>query len=228
VGSLVELERPSEGVGVLTLNRPEKRNALSPGMLEDLANAVDEFSSEPASRALVLTGVGSSFCAGVDISEISAGSVFPHDVPNRIARAAVPVIAAVNGAAFTGGLELALACDFRVAARVARFADTHAKRGLVPEWGMSARLPAAVGQAWARQLSLTGQPIDALTALRIGLVNEVVEDARIRAVEIAVAIAEADAASVRMIRGLYDVASGEAPVQLAEDAVRGARIAWRR
>ena len=200
-----------EGVAILTLNRPEKRNALSPALLLELGELVAASAGDPDVGAIVLTGAGSAFCAGVDLTAIRAGKVFPHDIADRIASARVPVIAAINGPAYTGGLELALACEFRIAGPTARFADTHASSGLIPAWGMSARLSAVVGQGWARQMSLIGEPIDAEQALRIGLVNEVVDDPVRRAVELAAAIAAADRHAVSTIRELYDIASDSAP-----------------
>ena len=117
------------------------------------------------------------------------------------------MIGAINGVAVTGGLELALACDFRVASERARFADTHARVGIVPAWGMTARLSQAVGQAWARQMSFTGDFVDAALALRIGLVNEVVPHDRLlpRAVELAQSIATTVPETLRRIREIYDI-----------------------
>jgi len=107
----------------------------------------------------------------------------------------------------TGGLELALACDFRIGSERARFADTHARVGVTPAWGLTARLPQAVGQSWARQMSFTGDFVDAATALRIGLLNEVVphDDLLDRAVQLAVSITSTDAGTAGRVRGLYDI-----------------------
>ncbi len=206
---MLRATRP-DGVAILTLNRPDKRNALSPALLRELGDLLTAAAADPTAGAIVLTGAGSAFCAGVDLAAIRAREVFPRDLTDRIAAAGVPVIAAVNGPAYTGGLELALACDFRIAGPTARFADTHATLGLLPAWGMSARLSAAVGQGWARQLSLTAEPIDAALALRIGLVNEVVADPVGRAVELAAAIAAADRHAVGTVRELYDIAGDSA------------------
>ena len=123
----------------------------------------------------MLTGADPAFCAGVDLKELAAGGDNLHSrAVDYLTGSPVPVIAAVNGPSVTGGLELALACDFRIASERATFADTHARVGIVPGWGLTVRLPKAVGAAFAREMSFTGNYVDAATALRVGLVNHVV------------------------------------------------------
>jgi enoyl-CoA hydratase len=219
------LDRPADGVAVLTLNRPAKYNALSAGLLTALHQRLGELAADPGLRALVLTGADPAFCAGLDLIEFGAGAAFPADALEPLLALDIPVIGAVNGAAITGGLELALACDFRIASERARFADTHARIGVTPAWGLTARLPQAVGPSWARQMSLTGDFVDAATALRIGLVNEMVaHDALLeRAVALATSVTSTDRATVARIRELYDVACdrGGAQALAAEQALAG-------
>jgi len=208
MGDLVLIDRPAPGVAVVTLNRPAKYNALSAALLQELTTALERLAGEPELRALVLTGAGPAFCAGLDLRELEAGvKIAGPESIRPLQNFPVPVIGAINGVAVTGGLELALACDFRVASERARFADTHARVGIVPAWGMTARLSQAVGQAWARQMSFTGDFVDAALALRIGLVNEVVPHDRLlpRAVELAQSIATTVPETLRRIREIYDI-----------------------
>ena len=163
-------------VAVVTLNRPERRNALSAALLAGLRAALAELSADSAVRAIVLTAADPAFCAGLGLTELgqpggplssaASGPVLPP--------LSKPLIGAVNGAAITGGLELALACDFLIASERSSFADTHARIGIMPGWGLTVQLPAAVGLRRARQMSATGNFVDARTALGWGLVNHVV------------------------------------------------------
>jgi enoyl-CoA hydratase len=204
---LVRLDRPADGVAVLTLNRPGKYNALTAGLIATLARRLAELAADDALRAVVLTGADPAFCAGLDLVELGNGAQFsPRDLDGLTALP-VPLIGAVNGVAVTGGLELALACDFRIGSERARFADTHARVGLTPAWGLTARLPQAVGQSWARQMSVTGDFVDAATALRIGLINELVPHDSLldRAIELARSVTTTDRGTVTRIRELYDL-----------------------
>ena len=170
---LVLVDRPSPEVAVVTLNRPAKHNALTFEMVELLGTRLRELADDAAVRALVLTGAGEkAFCAGIDLNAIADGG-FTIEQIHPLSQFPHPVVGAVNGVAVTGGLEVALNCDFRIASTNARFADTHSRVGVTPAWGLTARLPGAVGDQWARQMSFTGDFVDAETALRIGLVNEV-------------------------------------------------------
>ena len=175
----VLVERAPEGYAVLTLNRPDAMNALSAALRRALAEAVAELAAEPPVRVLVLTGAGRAFCAGLDLKELGAAGGAPAlggavaDPVQALGSFAGPVIAAVNGAAVTGGFELALACDIILASDEARFADTHARVGVLPGWGLSQRLPRLVGPGRAKELSLTGNFLGARQAEAWGLVNRV-------------------------------------------------------
>lgn len=193
------------GIATVTLDRPQSRNALSGQLIRELRTKMHRLDADPDIRVIVLTGAGSAFCAGLDLVELrttaenlteSAGG------PGRPwAEGNTPVIAAVNGPAYTGGLEIVLHCDIVIAAPSAVFADTHVRVGVMPGWGMSFLLPAAIGEYPARAMGLTGRPIDAMTAHRLGLVHEVVDDNQLlsRAKEIAADIALSEPASVTNI-----------------------------
>jgi enoyl-CoA hydratase len=176
--------RWADGVLWLTLDRPEARNALTIAMRRGLITAIRAADADPGTRLVVLTGADPVFSAGVDLKEsLGEGRGSPRGArtdPAEVLRAArTPVLGVINGLCYTGALELALSCSFLVASERARFADTHAAVGLLAGWGMSALLPRAVGVRLARQMMLTGEPIDAEQALRAGLVNEVVPHERL-------------------------------------------------
>lgn len=197
------------GVMVLTLNRPEARNALNINLTRALHQQLDVYQSDDSLRVLVVTGSDPAFCAGLDLKDFSRPDSPRGEVAamiDRWSRLGKPVIAAVNGAAMTGGLELAMGCDFIIASEQARFADTHLKIGALAGGGMTARLPRLVGIGWAKQMSLTGIPVDAPTALRIGLVNEVVPHAELMARTLAIAhtIAGYDPEIARICKDVID------------------------
>jgi enoyl-CoA hydratase/carnithine racemase len=167
-----------EGWALLTLNRPEKLNALTVHMFRELRSHVEALQSDPTIGCVVLRGAGRCFSAGHDLADIAGGEATPSrgwhsETLLMLERLPQPVIAAVHGHCYTGALEVALACDFIVAAADARFADTHAKWALAPIWGMSQRLPRRVGIATAKRLSFTAETIDAAEAMRIGLAERV-------------------------------------------------------
>lgn len=203
-------------VRLLTLNRPEARNALSPVLVAELYDALVAVDSDPSVDVVVLTGADPAFCAGVDLKAAAADpaayfAIFDDkDCINQVSRVRKPVIGAVNGATFTGGLEMALGCDFLVASERAFFADTHARVGVFPGGGMTARLPTAVGTRRAREMSMTGDIVDAATAERIGLVNDVVPHAELleRAMRSARAICEVDPAMTLELKRVYAEGSG--------------------
>ncbi len=158
----------------------------------------------------MLTGADPAFCAGLDLVAVGQGRFSAaanwDELPfDQVLETTKPLIGAINGATVTGGLEWALCCDFRIASERARFADTHARVGVMPGGGMTWRLPQAVGFGWARQMSFTGDYVDAAQALRIGLVNEVVahETLLARALEIAATIATIPAGDLADIRAMY-------------------------
>jgi len=180
---LVLTEIDPAGFAVLTLNRPESLNALSRALMSQLAQAIDELEADPAVRVLILTGAGKAFCAGLDLKELGSGraavggregSVNAKDPVSSLQRFRGPVIGAINGAAVTGGFELALACDVLLASPQARFADTHARVGIAPGWGLSQKLSRAIGIYRAREVSLTGNWVSAEQAAAWGFVNRVV------------------------------------------------------
>ncbi len=178
---VLSVERSDDGLAVLTMNRPQAMNALSRRLRQALADAIDRLEADAGVRVLILTGAGRAFCAGLDLKELGGGepgsaalAVEAGDPVRALARFSGPVIGAINGAAITGGFELALACDVLIASTQARFADTHARVGVMPGWGLSQRLSRAVGIYRAKELSLTGNFLSAQQALDWGLVNRVV------------------------------------------------------
>src|SRR3954451_7310696 len=198
-------------VRVLTMNRPASRNALNRELIRSLYAALKSADADESVRAVVLTGADPAFCAGVDLKEAARDGLkyFSEFKSNScitaVAGMRTPTIGAVNGATFTGGLELALGCDFLIASERAVFADTHARVGILPGGGMTARLPQVVGAAMARRMSMTGEVVDAARAERIGLVTEVVEHDRLldRAVELASQIAEVPGPTMLGLKEIY-------------------------
>lgn len=173
----------ADGVALVTLNRPEAMNALSLALRAELCAAMAELDEDNAIGAVILTGAGGrAFCAGLDMKELAAGTAIasagdaapPANPVAAVERCRKPVIAAVNGVAVTGGLELALACDILIASETARFADTHAKVGLLPGWGLSQKLSRLIGIYRAREMTFSGALVDAATAEAWGLINRVV------------------------------------------------------
>ncbi|MEW2359465.1 enoyl-CoA hydratase [Spirillospora sp. NPDC029432] len=211
-------------VRILTLNRPGARNALSGELNAALLEALDAADADDSVRALVLTGADPAFCAGLDLKQAAAeGAAFfrrfeTGNCINRVAEVRKPVVGAVNGAAFTGGLEIALGCDFLVASERAVFADTHVRVGVLPGGGLTARLPRVVGQAAARRMSMTGEVVDAARAERLGLVTEVVPHGALldRALELATAAAEVPPAPMAALKHMYGEVSGLGPALAAE------------
>jgi len=170
------LREDHDGLCVLTLNRPDKLNALDTPLFERLDSELAALESQTDRIGCVLLkGAGKSFCAGADLGQITTAAppppTFKPHVIERLARLPQPVIASIHGHCVTGGLELALAADIIVAARTARFADTHGRWGLVGGWGMSQRLPRRIGQGQAKRMMFTGCFIDGEEGLRIGLVD---------------------------------------------------------
>jgi enoyl-CoA hydratase len=168
-----------DGWVILTLNRPDKLNALTVGVFRELRAHVVALKTDASARCVVLRGAGKCFSAGHDLADIASGEEVPSrgwhsETLRMLEKLPMPVIAAVHGHCYTGALEVALACDFIVAADSARFGDTHAKWALTPIWGMSQRLPRRVGVATAKRLMFTADMIDAAEAMRIGLVESVV------------------------------------------------------
>jgi len=169
-----------EGYAIVTLNRPDSMNALSRQLRADLVAAFEQCTADDAIRVVILTGNGRAFCAGFDLKELgsSTSQDASQEADNKIARAMEafdgPIIGAINGHAVTGGFEMALACDILIAAENARFADTHARVGMLPGWGLSQKLPRLIGLSRAKEICFTGAPVFARQAYEWGLVNHVV------------------------------------------------------
>jgi enoyl-CoA hydratase len=193
-----------ERVRTLTLNRPQARNALSAALRDRFFAALADAEADDDVDVVILTGADPVFCAGLDLKELGSQSALP-DISPRWPAMSKPVIGAINGAAVTGGLELALYCDILIASEQARFADTHARVGLLPTWGLSVRLPQKVGAGLARRMSLTGDYLSADAALRAGLVTEVVPHERLlpAARQLATSIVGNNQAAVRALLASY-------------------------
>jgi len=236
VADVVLLE-VADRIATVTLNRPQARNAMSSELIAALGRLVGEADARGDVDVLILTGTDPAFCAGLDLKELghdggplkgdASSNGSPPDGgdddtgrngagigPRRFVRGptlptAKPVIGAINGAAVTGGLELALNCDFLVASDRARFADTHSRVGVHPLWGLTVTLPEAVGMRRAREMSATGNFIDARQALEWGLVNHVVEHHQLLpfARRLAADISSSDRRAVDAILATYEDAS---------------------
>lgn len=212
---LVTIERDGP-VAVVTLNRPEAMNALSRALRNDLAKAMLEVNDDNTIRAVVLTGAGTrAFTAGLDLKELGADTSnlgaanaegAAENPVKAIEQCRKPVIGAINGVAITGGFEVALACDILIASENARFADTHARIGIMPGWGLSQKLSRMIGISRAKELSFSGNFLDAETACAWGLVNRVVpaDELLAAARKLAADIATADPAMVGAYKRLID------------------------
>jgi enoyl-CoA hydratase len=202
----------SERIATVTLNRPEVRNALSAEVLQLLPGLLAGADDDDDVDVIVLTGADPAFCAGLDLGELGSpdgARLVGADASRRnrgpFPPLSKPLIGAINGAAVTGGLELALNCDFLVASEHAKFGDTHARLGVMPTWGLSVLLPQAIGVRRAREMSFTGNFIDAAEALALGLVNHVVPHDELIPFtrRIAADVVAADGAAVRQLRATY-------------------------
>jgi enoyl-CoA hydratase len=203
----VLLRRREGRVEVLTLNRPDQLNALSPDLLKTLRAAVDELADATDVDCVLIRGAGRAFCAGVDIKAMmGAAEKLPLAFGGELAAAmealSQPVIAAVHGVCFTGGLELALGADFIIAAEGARFADTHAKWGMHAAYGMTQRLPRRIGAAAAKDMMMSCREVGGREAVTLGLASRCTPDAELEGAALAAAqeIASRSTASVRWIK----------------------------
>lgn len=198
---------------VLVLNRPEKANAYNEALLAELSAAFHAATADPVIRTVIFTGAGEHFCSGADLDEMKvktfedALALRSQALFSEIARSPKPTIAAVNGAAVAGGVELALACDLRIAAAAARFAFPETSLGIIPAAGGTMRLPRIVGPALAKEMILAGRELSAEEALRAGLVGEVVEPNRLlkRALLLAAAVARRDPVALRLAKQALDM-----------------------
>ncbi len=233
----------ADGVAVVTMHRPEVRNALDAHLRRNVPATLAELDASPDVRAMILTGSDPAFCAGLDLKalastglgnpqprpdrEPTAGAAEPPtDSPLPFAHLTKPLIGAINGVAVTGGLEYALNCDFLIASDRARFADTHARVGVMPGWGLTVLLPQAIGRRRAHQMSFTGNYVGPDTALDWGLVNEVVphEELIARARELAIDMASVPVDHLVAIKTAYQVANApfDSPAIDAEQAYSNA------
>ena len=200
-------------IATLTLNRPDRLNALGDTLREDLNDAVAKAAADPNVRVLVITGAGRGFCSGGDVKSMNeknqTGDTPPPGerwapIRDRVLLAMrdcpKPIIAAINGAAAGAGMNLALACDMRIASTAAKFSQAFVKRGLAPDWGGTYFLPRVVGTAKASELILTGDSIDAAEAFRLGIVNKVVaaEELMPEAIKLARKIADGPPVAIQL------------------------------
>ena len=179
---MLVIREDRDGVASLTLNRPDKLNAINPALMIELREHIDAIALDKAIGCVVLTGAGRSFCAGHDLGAIAANEHAPskHFEPETIdalENLPQPTIAKIRGHCFTGGLELALGCDLLVGHEGAQLGDTHGQWGLAPIWGMSVRLPERVGRSKAKELMFTSRRVSAADAAALGLLDHVVADA---------------------------------------------------
>lgn len=219
------VEKPLDGVAVVTLNRPEAMNALSKALRAELNRAITALDADPEVRVIILTGAGErAFTAGLDLKELStdplgmgaANATSPTENPARaVLSCSKPIIGAINGVAITGGFEVALACDVLICSTNARFADTHARVGITPGWGLSQKLSRCIGPYRAKELSLTGNFLSAAQAYDWGLVNRVVapEDLMPAALQLATQMADIEGEMLvtykAMIDEGYELSMGE-------------------
>jgi enoyl-CoA hydratase len=218
----VVLYEVSERIATVTLNRPEARNALSSEVLRRLPQLLGEAEASDDVDVVILTGTDPAFSAGLDLKELgdtggnlgagsgADGRPNSSGVRGPFPARTKPLIGAVNGVAVTGGLELALNCDFLVASERARFGDTHTRVGVMPGWGLTVLLPQAIGLRRAKEMSLTGNFLTAAEALEWGLVNHVVDHAELLPFtrRLALDIIGNDQPGVRQIRATYDAVAG--------------------
>jgi enoyl-CoA hydratase len=229
----------SDRIATITLNRPEARNALSGEVLRLLPEVMLQADADDDVAVVILTGADPAFCAGLDLKELgTSGALLGNDtgasggrnrygVRGPFPALSKPLIGAINGVTVTGGLELALNCDFLIASERARFGDTHARVGVMPGWGLTLLLPQAIGVRRAREMSFSGNFLTAEEAFHWGLVNRVVPHDELMPVtrQLALDIAGNDRAGVRQIRSTYaEIAHDETAWEIeARDSG-----AWRR
>ncbi len=217
----VLLVEKRDGIATLTLNRPDQLNALSFELREALVREMDAIRTDDSIGVVILTGAGRAFCAGMDLKEMGdpnsrSRKIEPPQPTTMMRSLPQPVIGAVNGLAITGGFEFLLSCDMLIGTPAARFADTHARLGIIPSWGMSQRLPRMIGLNRAKELSLTGNYLSAERAYEWGLLNRVVEQEELMPTCIALAndilscVPQGVREGKRLIDHGYDLALGDA------------------
>ena len=178
MNEVIQIEK-ADHVAVVKLNRPESLNALSRELRQAITDTFTDLRNDDETRVIILTGNGRAFCAGLDLKELGrhgldSGHNKKGDLHNAIRSVGKPIIGAINGHAITGGFEIALMCDILIGSTNARFADTHVRMGVVPGWGLSQRLAGLIGSSRAKELSFSGNYLDASDAERWGLINRVV------------------------------------------------------
>lgn len=240
----VALYEVTERIVTITLNRPEARNALNSALLSQLTVQLRRAEADDGIDVIILTGTDPAFCAGLDLRELGTsqdkssnrggiadsgadGSLNSDGIRGPFPKITKPLIGAINGAAVTGGLELALNCDFLIASERARFGDTHARVGVMPGWGLTVLLPQAIGVRRAREMSFTGNFLSSADALKFGLVNEVVAHADLLGAtrRLAADIVANDQSGVRQIRRTYGaITRDEKAWQIESDD----SLAWRK
>lgn len=206
------------GIATITINRPDKLNALNADVLKELRDALKSIREDAEARVVIITGAGEkAFIAGADVSLMSKASASEaiefsaagQDIFSEIENFPLPVIASINGFALGGGCELAMACDIRIASSRARFAQPEINLGIIPGWGGTQRLPRLVGMGMAKELIFTGDMIDAATAEKIGLVNKVVEHEKLLSatMEIANKIVSKSAVALKFAKAAVNAGS---------------------
>lgn len=235
------LFRAEEGVVTLTLNRPGKLNAFGEDMREQLIAALDRVAQDPDAKVLVITGAGRAFCAGGDVHhmlglkrrdagfrEIRPLLEYGRAIVTRLDALPIPTVAAVNGPAAGAGINLALACDLRLASDQATFGETFVRIGLHPDWGGTFFLPRLVGLSRALELCWLGESVDAFEALRIGLVNHVWPQADFPAewMRLATRLAAAPQTSVRLAKQTLRAALDRTLNQCLDAEVQAQRACW--
>jgi len=209
------LYEKAEGTATITINRPEVRNALNEDTVIELLNRLEDAEKDQNVRVIVITGAGDrAFCSGLDLNIVKGVSPlrgtelsrFGQQLCNRIEALGKPVIAAINGYALGGGIELAMACDIRIASENAQIGQTELNVGLIPGWGGTQRLPRYVGKGIAKEMIFTGKRIDAKTAERLGIVNMVVpvDQFRAKVQELATEIAGKPPIALKLCKALIN------------------------
>lgn len=220
--TLVEIQQSAPGVSLITINRPERRNALNFEIKQLLADAIEALDRDTQVRVIVIVGAGSSFVAGSDVAEMQALTPIEHTLRatdrmfQAVRHCSKPVIAAVESYAFGGGCELALSCDIIIAGESAQFAQPEIRLGVMPGAGATQHMVRTIGKYQTLRLLLTGERIDARTAYALGLVSELSPDGSVlkRSLEVASTIAEMPALAVRAIKEVVHVGA-DAPIEAA-------------
>lgn len=234
MSSIIKLEKEN-GIAIVTLNRPDALNALSRELREAMVATFRELQADDDTRVVILTGTGRAFCAGMDLKELAATGPdnaewdAGEDPRSAIEAFEGPIIGAINGYATTAGFELALSCDILIASPEAKFADTHARVGMIPGWGLSVKLPRLIGINRAREISFTGNFITAEQAESWGLVNRVVPSEELLPVclKLAEEMVSCDASTLleykKMINEGYGMSFSEALSRESDLAVEWAK-----